>query len=176
MNYHTLSDSCRKSKLQAVMLLAVVALPLLALGMPSSHAQLDNESITINTPKTSYGPGDTVNLSGSVIDGTPGQLVAIQVKDAKGDLLLIRTVQADQNGNFALQFKVPITASAGNLGITASSRINGFVITQTSGITTPVPEFPASGLVLAASIVSFLVFYTIASSRGLAKQKLGAWK
>lgn len=173
MNYHTLSDYYRKSKLQAVVLLAVVALPLLALGMPTSNAQLDNESITISTPQSSYGPGDTVNLSGSVIDGTPGQLVAIQVKDAKGDLLLIRTVQADQNGNFDLQFKVPTTASQGNLNITASSRINGFVITQTKALATPVPEFPASGLVLAASIASLLVFYTMTSRRGPAKQRLG---
>jgi hypothetical protein len=119
-------------------LVAIVAMSLVALSIPSSYAQLGNESITINTQKTAYGPGDTVNLTGLVNEGTPGQLVAIQVKDAKGNLILIRTVQADQNG---------------------------FVITQSKSTTTPVPEFPASGFVLAASIAS-LIFYGIVSNRG----------
>ena len=153
---------------------AVLAFALLTIGIPSSHAQIDNESITIKTPQSSYGPGDTVNLTGSVIDGQPGQLVAIQVKDAKGNLLLIRTVQADQNGNFALQFKVPPNASPGNLNVTASSRINGFVITQTNALTTSVPEFPASGPVLAASIVSLLILYAVVSRGGLAGHKWSA--
>ncbi len=156
-------------------LVAIVALSLVALAIPSSHAQLGNESITINTSKSAYGPGDTVNLTGLVNEGTPGQLVAIQVKDAKGDLILIRTVQADQNGNFNLQFKVPLTASPGNLNITASARINGFVITQSKDTTTPVPEFPASGIVLAASIALLLTFYGIISNRGLGI-KLGGGK
>jgi hypothetical protein len=154
-------------------LLAMVILSLVALAIPSSYAQLDNESITINTSKSAYGPGDTVNLTGLVNDGTPGQLVAIQVKDAKGNLLLIRTVQADQNGNFNLQFKVPLTASPGNLNITASARINGFVITQSKDTTTPVPEFPVSGIVLAASIATLLIFYGIISNLGLNSMKLG---
>lgn len=154
-------------------LLAIVALSLVALAMPSSYAPLGNESITINTSKSMYGPGDTVNLTGFVNDVTPGQLVAIQVKDAKGNLLLIRTVQADQNGNFNLQFKVPLTAAPGNLNITASARIDGFVITQSTEKTTPVPEFPASGIVLAASIATLLIFYGIVSNRGLGSVKLG---
>ncbi|MGB9002511.1 MAG: hypothetical protein WCC52_01725 [Nitrosotalea sp.] len=153
-------------------LLAIVALSLVALAIPSSYAQLGNESITINTSKNAYGPGDTVNLTGFVNDVTPGQLVAIQVKDAKGNLLLIRTVQADQNGNFNLQFKVPLTAAPGNLNITASARLDGFVITQSTEPTTPVPEFPASGIILAASIASLLIFYVIISNRGLSV-KLG---
>ena len=148
-------------------LLAITVLSLIALAIPSSYAQLDNESITISTSKTAYGPGDIVNLTGIVNEGTPGQLVAIQVKDVKGNLILIRTVQADQNGNFNLQFKVPTTATPGNLNITASARINGFVITQSKETTTPVPEFPASGIVLAASIASLLVFYGLVSNRGL---------
>ncbi|MGB6463222.1 MAG: hypothetical protein WBF38_03235 [Nitrosotalea sp.] len=155
-------------------LVAIVVLSLVALAIPSSYAQLGNESITINTQKTAYGPGDIVNITGLVNDGTPGQLVAIQVKDAKGDLILIRTVQEDQNGNFNLQFKVPLTASPGSLNITASARIDGFVITQSKDTTTPVPEFPASGIVLAASIAS-LIFYGIISNRRLGI-KLGGVK
>lgn len=173
MKCHTLSAFYR-IRPQAYLLPAVVVVALLAIGMPSSHAQINNESITIKTPQGSYGPGDTVNLTGSVIDGQPGQLVAIQVKDAKGNLLLIRTVQADQNGNFALQFKVPLTASPGNFNVTASSRINGLVMTQTNAITTSVPEFPASGPVLAASIVSLLVLYAVVSRGSLVGQNRSA--
>ena len=157
-------------------LVALFVLFPIILSMPSSHAQLDNESITIDTSKSSYGPGDTVNLNGSVNGGTAGQLVAIQVKDSSGNLILIRTVQADQNGNFHLQFKVPLTASPGNLNITASSRINGFVITQSKDTTT-VPEFPASGLVLAIGVASLLTFYGIVSRLWFGtRQKFGAQK
>jgi len=83
-------------------------------------------------------------------------------------------VQADQNGNFNLQFKVPLTASPGGLNITASARIDGFIITQSKATTTPVPEFPASGFVLVASIAS-LIFYGMISNRGLGI-KLGGGK
>lgn len=153
-------------KLKISSLLAIVALSLVALAIPSSYAQLGNESITINTSKSAYGPGDIVNITGLVNDVTPGQSIAIQVNDAKGNLLLIRTIQADQNGSFNLQFKMPPTASPGNLKITASAKIDGFSITQSTGTTTPVPEFPASGIVLAVSIAALLIFYGIISNRG----------
>ena len=180
MNYHILSAYHKDNKLQ-VALFGLFVMSLLAFGMPSSLAQED-QSITINTSKSTYGPGDTVTLTGTVNGGTPGQLVAIQVKDAKGNLILIRTIPSDQNGNFALQFKVPLTASAGSLSVTASARINGFVVTQntaTAGSTaqgTTVPEFPTSGLVLAAAIGSLLVVYRTLSGKKFGMQKFGAWK
>ena len=161
MNYHISLDCRRNSKLQASL---AALLLILVFGIPSSWAQED-QSIVVTTSKNTYGPGDTVNLSGTVNGGTPQQLVAIQVKDPKGNLILIRTVQTDQNGNFALEFKMPLTASSGNLNITASARISGFVVTQTKTITTPVPEFPASGLVLVVGIASLLIFYRILSTR-----------
>ncbi|MDE1763419.1 MAG: hypothetical protein KGH88_04135, partial [Thaumarchaeota archaeon] len=170
------SSGCHKSdKLQAASIACLFAVSLLALGMPSSWAQED-QSITINISKTNYGPGYTVNLTGTVNGGTPGQLVAIQVKDVKGNLILIRTIPTDQNGNFALQFKVPLTSPAGNLNITASARINGFVVTQTAGLagTTTVPEFPASALVLSAALASLLAFYRILLGKKFAIQKFGA--
>jgi len=156
-------------------LVAIVALSLVALSIPNSYAQLDNESITINTQKSTYGPGDTVNLTGFVNEGTPGLQVAIEVKDAKGNLILIRSVTVDQNGNFNLQFKMPPGGAVGGLDITANARINGFVITQSKDTTTPVPEFPASGIVLATSIASLLIFYGMISNRGLGI-KLGGGK
>ena len=173
MSCHTLLDFCRNKTLHAVTLLAMIAFSLVSL-VPSSHAQLDNESIIISTTKSSYSPGDIVNLSGSVIDGSPGQLVAMQVKDPNGNLILIRTVQVDQNGNFVLQFKIPLTASPGSLDIDASARINGFVITQSKAITSTVPEFPTSGLVFALGIAS-LILFRVLSSQGFAIKKVGAF-
>lgn len=161
MNSHILSAFPSKPK--ACLLACMAFFLMLPLVIPSSMAQQD-QSITITTPKNNYGPGDTVTVTGSVSGGTPGQLVAIQVKDPKGNLILIRTVQTDQNGNFALTFKVPETASAGNFNITASSRVNGYVVTQSTAIAAAVPEFPVSGLVLAAGVALLLVFSIMLSS------------
>lgn len=145
------------------MLAFLAASLLIIITIPSSFAQED-QSITITTPKSTYGPGDTVNITGTVNGGTPGQLVAIQIKDPKGNLILIRTVQTDQLGNFALSFKVPQNSPSGKFGITASSRINGYVVTQSTASETPVPEFPVSGLVLVAATGS-LVLFGVFSSR-----------
>ncbi len=169
MSYRISLDCHRNSKLQT--LLATLVIILVLNLFPSSWAQED-QSIVVTTSKGSYGPGDTVSLNGTVNGGAPGQLVAIQVKDPKGNLILIRTVQADQNGNFVLEFKMPPNSSSGNLNITASARINGFVVTQSTAITTPVPEFLASGLVLVIGIASFLTFYGILSRCQFANRQL----
>ena len=135
--------------------MALSAVFLLVLGTPHSWAQQD-QSITLNTTKSYYGPGDTVDLVGAVTGGTAGQLVAVQVRDLKGDLILIRTVQADQNGDFGLSFKIPATETSGDLNITASARVSGFPVTQSKIISTPVPEFPAAGPALVAGIALLL--------------------
>jgi len=120
------------------MSLAVVMLIALP-GVASSFAQ-EEQSIMLATNKGHYIPGDTVQLSGTVT-GQPNSLVALQIKDSSGNLILIRTVPSDQNGNFALSFKIPPTATSGDFSIIASARINGFVVTQTKTMTATVPEF-----------------------------------
>lgn len=141
----------------AVALAALLAGLVLLCSIPSSLAQAD-QSITLNTSKRSYAPGEEVNINGTVVGGQPGQLVAIQIKDSKGSLILIRTVQADQNGRFMLSFKMPPTAPSGSIGITASARISGYVVTQSTGVTA-VPEFPSSALVLVAGISVIVAMY-----------------
>ncbi|HJU13252.1 MAG TPA: hypothetical protein VJ792_02210 [Candidatus Nitrosotalea sp.] len=163
MNYHISSASPRVER-KGMAALAFSAILLLALGMPHSWAQED-QSITLNTTKSYYGPGDTVYLTGAVSGGTPGQLVAVQVKDLKGNLILIRTVQADQNGNFGLSFKIPAAETSGDLNITASARVSGFPITQSKIISTPVPEFPSAGPAFAAGIASIVAFFAVMSGR-----------
>ncbi|MGI0065501.1 MAG: hypothetical protein ACREAT_01935, partial [Nitrosotalea sp.] len=127
-------------------------------GALNSFAQ-EEQSIAISTNKASYLPGDTVTLNGTVT-GQPNALVALQIKDSSGNLILIRTVSSDQNGNFSLQFKLPPTATSGNFNIIASAKVNGFTITQTKTMTATVPEFgplamPLFGVALVMTIILF---------------------
>ena len=153
MNSHILSALRKKNQYWTISLI----IPILFAGVSHSFAQ-EGPSITITADKDSYLPGETVKLSG-VVTGQQYPLVAIQVKDSDNNLILIRTIQADQNGNFALEFKIPPTATSGKFTISASSRVNGFVVTQNQIISAKVPEFPLSGVVLAISIVIPMMFF-----------------
>ncbi|MDE1766505.1 MAG: hypothetical protein KGI27_09605 [Thaumarchaeota archaeon] len=115
-------------------------------------------TISLDTPKDSYGPGDLVDVKGNVAD-SPDKLVAVQVKDPSGGTLLVRTVKTDEIGNFELTFKLPSTAKTGNYGITASANIDGSTATNTKMITTTatVPEFTSTApMILVLSIVSIV--------------------
>jgi predicted secreted protein with PEFG-CTERM motif len=127
-----------------------------------SFAQ-EADTINLTTNKNSYMPGDVVVLNGT-INGQSGQLVAIQVKDSTGNLILIRTIQTDQNGSFAIQFKIPPTATSGNFNIIASAKINGFTVTQTKTMIATVPEFGQIAMpVFAISIISVMVIFAISA-------------
>ena len=158
MSYQTLSDSHRKNQYK---FLALVGVTLLTIhGISNSFAQ-EAQSITLTTNKSSYLPGDTVQLSG-MATGQPNLLVALQVRDSNGNLILIRTIQTDQNGNFAIQFKIPPTATSGRFSIMASARINGFVVTQTKVISASVPEFgQIAGEVLGFSTMIIVLIFAI---------------
>lgn len=161
MNYHTLLGFHKKNKFRFLSLIALVLLALA--GVSNSFAQ-EEPTITLTTNKSSYLPGDTVQLSG-VVTGQPNALVALQVKDSDGNLVLIRTIQSDQNGNFAIQFKIPPTATSGEFSIIASSRVNGFVVTQTQAITAAVPEFgQIAGEILGFSIMFIILIFAISGS------------
>jgi uncharacterized protein YfaS (alpha-2-macroglobulin family) len=155
MNYHTLSVSHRKNLGRFLSLGAVVLLALP--GVLNSFAQ-EEQSIVLATNKDHYLPGDTVQLSGTVT-GQPNALVALQIKDSSGNLILIRTVQSDQNGNFALQFRIPSTATSGDFNIVASAKINGFIVTQTKTMTATVPEFGPVAMPLFG--ISFVLVITM---------------
>lgn len=155
MNYHTLLDSLKKNKIK----FAVLVLFLGFSGSSICFAQED-QSIAMTTDKDYYVPGDTVHLSG-IVTGQPNTLVALQVKDSDGNLILIRTIQADQNGNFAIQFKIPPTATSGKFSITASTKVNGFTVTQDKVFDAKVPEFPFAAPIMLASFVSIVLLYRI---------------
>ena len=154
MNYHILSVSHKTNHNRLFLAVAV----LLALPVVSNSFAQEEQSIVITTNKDHYVPGDTVTLNGTVT-GQPNALVALQIKDSSGNLILIRTVASDQNGNFVLQFKLPPTATSGDFNIIASAKVNGFVVTQTKIMTATVPEFGQLAMPLFG--ISFIMIITL---------------
>lgn len=79
-------------------------------------------------------------------------------------MIIIRIVQSDPSGNFALQFKIPPTATSGNFDISASAKINGFIVTQTKAMTATVPEFgPLAMPVIGISFVLIVAMLAFSS-------------
>jgi len=153
MNSHPLSVYHRKTK---YIVLSLVVFVVLSIGVTNSFAQVA-ESITLSTDKVSYLPGDTVQLHGLVIGQQPSVAVALEVVDSDGTAILFRTISADQNGNFAVQFKIPATATSGNFSVYASALIDGFHVKQTKVFSATVPEFGQ----IANQVFGFAILSTI---------------
>jgi hypothetical protein len=135
-----------------------VVVTLLALPVVLDSFAQEAQTITLATNEASYLPGNVVQLNGTVT-GQPNALVALQVKDSTGKLILIRTVQTNQNGYFTLSFKIPFTATSGDFSIIATARINGFIVTQTKTMTATVPEF--GSLAMPMFGISFLLIVAL---------------
>jgi uncharacterized protein YfaS (alpha-2-macroglobulin family) len=161
MKYHPLSDY-HSRKQYGFLALAVIGL--LGLGVSNSYAQ-EAESITLSTDKGSYLPGDTVQLSGLVVGQKPNVGIALEVMDSDKTAILFRTVQADQNGNFAVQFKIPATATSGEFSVYASAIIDGFHIKQTKEFSATVPEFDQmAGQVFGLAMISIILIFAASGS------------
>lgn len=152
---HKLSITFFQRKYLATLLLVIFGVSSMMLAQ--SFAQT---TITLDTARNSYGPGDTIKIIGQV-PSEPNKLVAIQVKDPNGNTLLVRIVKTDESGKYVLMFKLPRTALAGNYNITANANIDGNIVTQAKEITSAVPEFSSAvSLVLVVSIVSMVILST----------------
>ena len=81
--------------------------------------------ITFDVDTTKFTPGEIVELQGTVQSGLEEQPVAVEIKDADGNLILIRTVTSDGNGEFTLKFKVPNSATSGEFDIVTNMEIDG---------------------------------------------------
>ena len=81
--------------------------------------------ITFDVDTTKFTPGEIVELHGTVESGLEGQPVAVEIKDADGNLILIRTITSDGNGEFTLKFKVPSNAASGEFDIVTNLEIDG---------------------------------------------------
>jgi hypothetical protein len=80
--------------------------------------------ISIELDSDTLVAGEIVEITGTVEGSLAGKPVGIEVKDSDGDIILIRAITSDSNGNFTLKFKVPSSAS-GNIEIMSSVEIDG---------------------------------------------------
>ena len=104
---------------------------LLAISIIPAFAQ---SLITFDVDTTKFAPGEIVELKGKVNGGLEGQPVAVEIKDADGNVMLIRTVTSDENGNFVLKFKVPNNAKAGEFNIVTSVELDGQSFSETKSV------------------------------------------
>ena len=68
----------------------------MSLGLSPAFAQTD---LTLSSSMDSYEPGELVTISGVT---QSEQIVSIQVKDPTGKTLLVRSITADNSGNYSL--------------------------------------------------------------------------
>ena len=104
---------------------------LLAVSIVPAFAQ---SLITFDVDTTKFAPGEIVELKGKVNGGLEGQPVAVEIKDADGNVMLIRTVTSDENGDFVLKFKVPNNAKAGEFSIVTSVELDGQSFSETKSV------------------------------------------
>ena len=90
--------------------------------------------ITFDVDTTKFVPGEIIELKGKVTGGLEGQPVAVEIKDADGNVILIRTVTSDENGDFVLKFKVPSNAKAGEFDIITSVELDGQSFSETKSV------------------------------------------
>jgi hypothetical protein len=88
--------------------------------------------ITFDVDTTKFTPGEIVELEGKVQSGLEGEVVAVEIKDADGTLILIRTVTSDSNGEFSLKFKVPSTAAAGSFDVVTSMELDDEPVSESN--------------------------------------------
>jgi hypothetical protein len=110
----------------------ILLLLVISFGLSPTFAQTE---FTLSTSADSYEPGELVAISGVT---QSEQIVSIQVKDPTGKTLLVRSITADNSGNYSLEFKIPKTATQGNYIIVASVSIDLVPIIET--ITVPVQD------------------------------------
>jgi MG2 domain-containing protein len=132
----------------SILTIPLVLLLLLAI-MPSGFAQTD---ITVDTDKDSFSAGDQISITGSA-EGPAGTPVAIEIRDADGQTLLLRTVKTDESGSFALQFKVPQSAKSGEFTIYANAKIGEETVSNTRvvSITSQQEPSPTSQCIIATA-------------------------
>ena len=109
----------------------IILIILLAVSIVPASAQY---LITFDVDTTKFTPGEIVELKGKVNGGLEGQPVAVEIKDADGNVMLIRTITSDENGDFVLKFKVPNNAKAGEFDIVTSVELDGQSFSETKSV------------------------------------------
>jgi len=81
--------------------------------------------IIFDSTKESFGPGEIVELSGTIEGGIEGDLIALEIKSPSGEIILIRTMELGPGGTYNLKFKVPASAESGEYDITTNVELVG---------------------------------------------------
>jgi len=92
--------------------------------------------IIFDSTKELLGPGEIVELSGTIEGGIEGDLIALEVKSPSGEIILIRTVELGPGGTYNLKFKIPASAELGDYDITTNVELIGTKDTTTGSQTT----------------------------------------
>ena len=108
--------------------------------------------ISIELDSDTLVAGEIVEISGTVESSLAGQPVGIEVKDSEGEIILIRSITTDSNGNFTLKFKVPPSAS-GNIEIITSVEIDGQSFSESISATVAEQEAEPGGCGLGTVLV-----------------------
>jgi len=146
--------------------------------------------IIFDSSKESLGPGEIVELSGTIKGGIEGDLIALEVKSPSGEIILIRTVELGPGGTYYLKFKIPASAESGYYDITTNVELVGTEETQ-AGAPPTIPQLPTTpqpsptltiepdysatyvvigAIVAAAAVVAAIVIFKKKKS-GISKQK-----
>lgn len=97
--------------------------------------------ISFDVDTTEFVPGEIVELKGTVGAGLEGQPVAVEINDSDGNVILIRTVTSDINGEFVIKFKVPDNVEPGELDIVTNIEMDGQSFSETKQVeATEAPE------------------------------------
>jgi hypothetical protein len=110
---------------------------LLAISMVPVFSQ---SLITFDVDTSKFVPGEIVELKGNVGEGLEGKPVAIEINDSEGNIILIRTVTSDIEGDFILKFKVPNNVKPGELDIATSVELDGQSFAETKQVEASAPE------------------------------------
>jgi len=103
----------------------ILLLLVVSLGLSPAFAQTE---FTLSSSADSYEPGELVSIYGVTENK---QIVSIQVKDPTGKTLLVRSITADNSGNYSLEFKIPKMSTQGNYIIVASVSVDMIPIIET---------------------------------------------
>ena len=108
--------------------------------------------ISIELDSDTLVAGEIVEITGTVEGSLAGKPVGIEVKDSDGNVILIRSITTDSNGNFTLKFKVPPSAS-GNIEIITSVEIDGQSFSESISATVAEQEAEPGGCGLGTVLV-----------------------
>ena len=96
-----------------------------SLGISSASAQT---GITVETNFDLFEQGQLVMITGNAEEKS----VAIKVKDPTGISILVRSITADSDGNFELEFRISQTATPGDYQVIVSTIIDNIPVISTA--------------------------------------------